>query len=254
VVDTLVFNFRNPLFQRRPVRTAIARCVPRQQIASELGQAGQGSGQVVGSLLAAPFQPAYRDATPASLTFDPTAARAILQADGWQPGSDGIAAKPLKRLSFRLLRDDSPRAAAAAADIVKSCRQAGIEVVDDVAAGPDSAQRLASGDFDAALEQTDLPLHPSSARVLYGTGGQENVGAYADADTDNLFETLRSGLGDPAADPAVIELDARLWAVLPAVPITQPRTLVAHLASIAGVAPSPTVGGLTWNLATWSVA
>jgi peptide/nickel transport system substrate-binding protein len=253
VYDHLVFNFGNPLFQDRQVREALASCVPRDRIAAKLAAAGEGTGVRLDDHLVVPFQQRYQPDLTGLPVLDVKEARATLERDGWRRGADGIYVRDGKRFTVRLLRDDSARSAIVSAELRPSCRDAGIDVVDQPVsvAARDAATR--SGDFDLVLTQNRTRLSPTGAQAVYGTRAAENLGDYSSAAVDELFIALSGQLGPPAQDETMGRIDALLWADLPTIPLTQPAVWTAVSGRLDGVQPNPTAAGLLWNAATWTV-
>lgn len=93
--DDVVFNTEHAPLDDRNVRVALAYATDRETIMrnNEFGDASLGVGDL------SPFYWAY-DPTIKAQPFDPAKARAILQADGWIPGPDGIRRKNGQRLSL----------------------------------------------------------------------------------------------------------------------------------------------------------
>ncbi|MBV8727113.1 MAG: peptide ABC transporter substrate-binding protein, partial [Candidatus Eremiobacteraeota bacterium] len=93
-VDTFLyahidFNMRRPIFQDRNVRLALAYGINRDEIINKIVH---GSGEPADSDQSKALSWAY---TPdiERHNFDPQKARALLDADGWKVGSDGIRVK-----------------------------------------------------------------------------------------------------------------------------------------------------------------
>jgi peptide/nickel transport system substrate-binding protein len=90
----LDFNMSHALFHDKPVREALRYAIDRQTLRDKL-QHGLGVLQE-GSIT--PASPLYT-ALP-RISFDPAKAEALLDADGWKRGPDGIRAKNGQRLAF----------------------------------------------------------------------------------------------------------------------------------------------------------
>ena len=98
VYDHIDFNLRRPLFQDVQLRRALAHAVDRVSMLQKLAHG-------LGDLAPADQSPrlswAYTDDV-AKYPFDPDKARALLEADGWKVGPDGIRVKNGTRLAFDL--------------------------------------------------------------------------------------------------------------------------------------------------------
>jgi peptide/nickel transport system substrate-binding protein len=95
--EAIWFNEHNPILKDVNVRKAVAEAVDQQSLIS-IARDGQ----------AAPLctdhpsgvHPGYQ-ANPPCPKYDPAAAKALLQSDGWKLGSDGVFAKNGQRLEFQ---------------------------------------------------------------------------------------------------------------------------------------------------------
>lgn len=90
------YNLARPLFQDKAVRQALTYALDRQAIVDKIlfGQ---------GSVVNAPMPSsswAYDPSVAKLYPYDPAKAKALLQAAGWTPGSDGILQKNGQKLAF----------------------------------------------------------------------------------------------------------------------------------------------------------
>src|SRR5205823_2709930 len=96
-VEHIDFNLQNPILADRRVRHAIAYAIDRQDLVNRvLAGQSQPSDSVIPAIsqFFNPNTPRY--------PFNPDVARAMLDADGWTPGPDGVRVNALgQRLSFR---------------------------------------------------------------------------------------------------------------------------------------------------------
>lgn len=93
--DHLDFNLQNPALADPVVRQALRYATDR---ASILEKIRHGVGRLQESVIA-PAHPYYNPAI-AFVPYDPAKANALLEADGWKRGTDGIRTKNGLRLSF----------------------------------------------------------------------------------------------------------------------------------------------------------
>ena len=93
--DSLLFNCGRAPLEDRTVRIALAYATDRETIMrdNEYGEATVAAGDL------SPFSWAY-DPSVRAQPFDPAKARALLDADGWKIGPDGIRVKNGQRLSL----------------------------------------------------------------------------------------------------------------------------------------------------------
>jgi peptide/nickel transport system substrate-binding protein len=94
----LAFNMRRPLFADPAIRRAIAMSIDRATLTRKLTAGVYDAGTAMRGLFTWAYAPGVK-APP----FDPAAANALLDRDGWHRGSDGIRVKDGRRLSMQLV-------------------------------------------------------------------------------------------------------------------------------------------------------
>ena len=93
----LVFNLRHPPLDDIKIREAISYGIDKKRVLADIGH-GSGSIALTDQ---PPWLWAYNPNVP-QFDADPDKARALLDADGWKAGPDGIREKRGKRLSFAI--------------------------------------------------------------------------------------------------------------------------------------------------------
>ncbi len=97
--DHVDFNMRRPLFGAdRDLRRALALAIDRPEL---LRKIAFGQGVLTDTALSPQLSAAY-DRHARHYPFDPAAARALLERDGWRVGPDGIRTKHGVRLAFTI--------------------------------------------------------------------------------------------------------------------------------------------------------
>jgi peptide/nickel transport system substrate-binding protein len=93
----MFFNFHNVvLATHQEVRTAIAMAIDHQAL---IKQARQGLASPLCTDHGSAYHPGYDPNAPCPV-FDPTAAKKLLDDNGWVKGTDGVRAKGNQRLEF----------------------------------------------------------------------------------------------------------------------------------------------------------
>ena len=95
--EAIYFNQKNPLLQDVNVRKAIAVAINQPQL---IQVARHSEATPLCTDHATAYKPGYQADAPCP-KYDPAAAKALLQSDGWTLGSDGVFAKNGKRLEFQ---------------------------------------------------------------------------------------------------------------------------------------------------------
>ncbi|WP_395729053.1 ABC transporter substrate-binding protein [Nakamurella sp.] len=197
---SVVLPAKDPVAGDPAVRQALNRAVDRTAIVQTV-LAGHG---IAASTPFSPIFSTYYDPA-AEFTYDPDAARTILDQAGWVPGPDGIRVKDGQRAEFTLMyyapetlrRDLATAFAGDALTIGISVRLDGLGSWDDI------QPRLGT---DAVIwGGGDTPYDPDSNlyRMLSSTfagqpGSYDNPGQYVDPTVDALLAQGRNTL-DPAA-------------------------------------------------------
>lgn len=185
----IYLNQRNddlPFFQDSAVRQALLRLLNRQKMADDLfnGQTILVDGPILRSSWA--FNP-----NQLGLSFDPDEAALLLEEVGWRDeDSDDILEKEEIPFSFTLLVDDDPDKIRLANEIVKQWGKFYIHISVEIT--NDITQRLASGDYEAALVEIQLNADPDM--YAYWHQSQIDTGQnYGSWQHQSASQTLRQG-------------------------------------------------------------
>jgi peptide/nickel transport system substrate-binding protein len=95
--EAIRFNLKNPVLQDVNIRKAISMAINQPQL---IKVSRQGQAVPLCTNHATAYKPGYQ-ADASCPKYDPAAAKALLQSDGWKLGSDGVFAKNGKRLEFQ---------------------------------------------------------------------------------------------------------------------------------------------------------
>ena len=194
-------NFRSvhaPFLRDEAVRRAIIRGVNQRDII-DLVYHGQGEidhGPVppaMTSMLSPLARAGYPD-----LSYDPAAARALLLADGWRPGPDGIMAKDGQRLQFTdTTSAESTNGVMQAQVIQRNLRAIGIENDIQIVSFNQLLATLDGNglDWDMATLLWSVETYPD-VHDFFSSDGQLNFGHYLDPKMDRLNQDVMYGSGD----------------------------------------------------------
>ncbi len=197
------FNMRSaraPFLADLSVRRAIIRGIDQQEII-DLVYSGHGAidhGPVPGSMSAMQSE-AARAGYP-DLSYDPVAARALLAADGWRPGPDGILARNGQRLAFEIETSSEGVSGTIQAQVIqRNLRALGMDVSLHMIG---FNQLLATLDgngqpWDLVTLSWSIPAFPD-VHDFFASDGSENYGHYRDAHMDALNRDVMFGDGDDA--------------------------------------------------------
>lgn len=222
----IVFNVRpGRIYQDQRTRQAFALCLDRAALAGATGDGGAilATGPLAAGSWAIP--------SPRPSARDVAAARALLSAAGWTPGTDGIMVQGTERLSsgiaVRTSRSDLLAFAQGAAAQLRDC---GIElVVRDLDLTGDLllSQLQWPNDFDTVLVTNMLGVDPDhDLRAVEGAHAttadnpaDANPGGFTSARIDALIEAGRAGATQAARVASYATLQAALDEEVPLWPL-----------------------------------
>jgi peptide/nickel transport system substrate-binding protein len=255
-LEHLTFNLKHPILADLAVRRAIATAIDTGQLVDRLLRPIHPGAQPVGNRIWLPGQQPYQDHAAGYGKGDAQAARRLLEQAGWTLGGDGVYAKDGRRLrlSWSTLARDERRKAEGVL-LQAQLAEAGVRVEISAARSLNFFDRLYDGDFDIAdFSWTGNPFVLSGSEETYRTAGASNPGRFSDPEVDELFRRAAGELDPARAADIGNEIDRRLWAQLPSIPLYQPPGFLAWRQDLANVEHNTTTEGPFWNAGTWGYA
>ncbi len=235
------------------VRRAISLAIDRKE---EIATATHGAGDAVRDAIAATAL-GYVRRRP--LRYDPPAANALLERDGWVRGPDGIRHRNGVPLAFTLATlAGSPTFAALAVELQANLRAVGIRLsikpfpyngffaVD----GP-----LLAGRYDIAIFGSVLSWDPDShvyigCNELYPRG--QNVTAFCNHEVDDLEARALQSEDPKVRAPLYERADGILWNDDAYVPLYNLRRIIVHNPDLKNYRPNAT-STPWWNAWQWDI-
>ncbi|WNM26333.1 ABC transporter substrate-binding protein [Demequina capsici] len=231
VPNSFVINTTHGLMGDEAVRQAITKSLDRDQINVLTGSA---SGQAPTSVLTS-STPGYTDLGD-TLAYDPEGAAALLEADGWTLGSDGIYQKDGQTLTFTVT-------AFYAQDVLEAAQMQladnGIDMQINMVSAGDFFGAIASGDYDAlgaGLTRTD----PDVLRVLLSVDSASRWGIVDDPELESLLQEQAATV-DTDARQAIVDQIQQL--------VAEKAYVIPALETVQLHASSANVEGLTFDSA-----
>lgn len=235
-------NSGHPLLADVRVRQAIALCVERKGIARALLR----DPDLGATQLFPPSMGQWHDATLAPLRTDPAEARRLLDAAGWQPGSDGIRRRDGRRLALTLTTFvDRPELPLIAAALQEEMRQIGIAVRVVVGNSSDIPAGHRSGSLELALVARNFGNVPDPVATLlqdFGPGGGDwGAMGWRNAEVPAALAGLAAGgqAGAATGQAERMRIAALLQAELPVIPVVWYRQVCAASRRIEGASIDP---------------
>lgn len=232
IPNSLIANTTKGLLGDATVRKALQMGLDREEINTLTGSA---SGKAPTSALTSTTSGYVSQAD--SMKFDPAAAKALLEADGWALGSDGIYAKDGKKLTVSVT-------AFYAQDVLETVqmqlKKIGVDVKLNMVTAGDFFGAIASGDYEflgAALTRTD----PDVLRVALS---KNSSAAWGVIDNPEL-ETMLAEQAKTADASARQEIVAKIQALA-----IQEAYVIPTLETVQLHASSNKVSGIEFDSAS----
>jgi peptide/nickel transport system substrate-binding protein len=254
--EHLTFNLEHPVLADLAVRQAIATAIDTGQLVDRLLRPVDAGARPLGNRIWLASQQPYQDHAGGYGRGDTEAAKRLLERAGWRLGTDGVYAKDGRRLRLRwsTFTGDERRKAEGVL-LQAQLAKAGIRL--DLASAPPPLfwKWVDKGNFDIAdFAWIRNPFVLSGSQDTYGTAGSTNHGGFSDPEVDDLFQRASGELDPARAADLGNEIDRRLWAQLPSIPLYQLPGFLAWRQDLLNVEPNTTTEGPFWNAGTWGFA
>ena len=182
------------------------------------------------------YNPKYDQAS-----YDPKAANATLDADGWMRGADGIRVKNGQRLTFTLYAEDTPDNQTTVRELNKYWLALGVKTSPIMQSATDFQSTLAFHTYDALLNGISIGVDPDvfpywdSSQADPRSGSQLNFSEYKNTAADTALEAGRTRL-DPALRVIKYQPFLQAWqSDAPAIGLYQPRILYVTRGPVYGL-------------------
>ena len=252
-------------FQSKPVRQALAYGLNTEQVIDAV-LFGEGKRMVAHT---PPTSWAYDPEGLNDYAYDPAKARALLEADGWVLGADGVYAKDGQRLEFTMLTNSGNKIRETLLQVaVEQYRQIGVSVTPQTESFEALTDRMSKTrdpkygdeggrDFDAVI--LGWNMGPDADTTVWHSsqvkGGQNQIG-FRDAEVDRALETGRTVCGIAERKQAYKTFNQRLNEEQPYNFGFAVNTLLVANKRIQNVEPGPypnLQNGYLWNVEQWWV-
>jgi peptide/nickel transport system substrate-binding protein len=237
-------NWRHVTLNSGPKGGLIQDQVVRQAIQMSLDRAAIGQSDLAG--IPWPAKPLgshvfvensefYVDNSGEFGTYDPEAAMALLEDNGWVVGDDGVREKDGQRLHVRFSQIVGVPVSENEAQLVQSqLAEVGIEVEVVDMSLQEWGNILVAGDFEMiAFSWVGTPFPFRGLEQLFGNGSDSNFGFSNIPELDPLFDRLTTSVDDTERAAIANEIDNILWEYAHTVPLYQRPDLWATNANLA---------------------
>src|SRR5258707_2943652 len=254
--EAIYFNFHNKILGGNvDVRKAISMAIDHQAL---IDTARRGEAVPLCTDHGQAYVPGYQ-ADAACPKFDPTGAAALLQADGWVAGSDGIRSKAGQRLEFQYSTTANNYWRADDELVMQSDLKAiGIQIdIQNYPASTFFGTILSSGiagKFDIAEFEDSFTYDADDASLLATSQippAGFNITFYSNPKLDALF-SQEEATADPTARQAIFNQEHQIYLTdFPFVTLYSPTDIAVHKLTGHNYNPGPegaseTVGNWNW--------
>jgi peptide/nickel transport system substrate-binding protein len=247
----LIWNLRNPLFDRAEVRRAMTLAIDRQTIVDTIwnGYARTSASPYISSVWG--HNPAIK-----VMPYDPEAARELLAGQGWSDhDGDGVVDRDGRAFSFDLLVNaGNQERVDAAVMIQEQLRRIGVQARPLTLDWNTIGDLLDRRDFDATITglsvETSLDLSPYFHSESIDL--RLNLGSYANPEVDRLLEQARAQINLEDSKPFLFRIQEIFDEEQPQTILWEPQRLIGISRRIEDA--RPTAIGTLHNLQEWWLA
>jgi peptide/nickel transport system substrate-binding protein len=260
-IEHIDLNTQNPILSDKQVRKAMFYAIDRQDLVART-LSGQSS---PADSLVPPISSLFNPDTP-KYAHNNDQAKAILDADGWTVGSDGVRAKNGQRLSFKYQSTNSALRKKVMPLVKDQLAAVGIEVnIDQPPAqaffginGPlrsgslEMAEYADVGTQDAgadAVQKYAIKNIPTAANSFAGS----NYSRWNNTAADTLIVQQSTSLVPSVRTGAMNSLQLLMADELPTLPLFFRPNVSAASNHIANFKPEFAANGYTWNVWEWDL-
>ncbi|WP_019011516.1 peptide ABC transporter substrate-binding protein [Deinococcus aquatilis] len=242
----LDFNFKGPEALRDlNVRQAFAYAINKSAISKALG----GFPKPIDTVVVPVFSASNRNVV--KYPYNPTKAKALLDAAGYKPGPDGIRVKNGQRMSYKILvQAGRANDEIAQQVIISSLKAVGIELQPDNKTGVAFREARYKGGYDVFYSGWITSADPVYS-VFFKTGGVNNGQGFSNPKIDALLNRAENTLDPAVQKSALMDFQAELMKVLPTIPITTNLSVIAVTNKLGNFVPNPTNMTNFVNTSSW---
>jgi peptide/nickel transport system substrate-binding protein len=260
-IEHLDFNTENPILADKNVRKAIAYATDRQELVDRV-LAGHSS---IAHSIIPPISSFYNGDTP-KYEFSVDKAKALLDASGWTPGSDGIRTKGGQKLSLKYQSTSAGIRLKTMPLVKDQLSKVGIELnIENIPAqtyfgitGPlrkgtlEVAEYADVGSLDSGIDSVTKwgsKFVPTEANNSSG----QNYPRWKNTTADQLVNTEANTLTPGTRKAAMDALQLLLADELPTLPLYFRPNVSAASTRIVNFRPEYASNGYTWNVWEWDL-
>jgi peptide/nickel transport system substrate-binding protein len=242
----LDFNFKGPEALRDlNVRQAFAYAINKSAISKALGSFPKPIDTVVVPVFSASNRNVVK------YPYNPTKAKALLDAAGYKPGPDGIRVKNGQRMSYKILvQAGRANDEIAQQVIISSLKAVGIELQPDNKTGVAFREARYKGGYDVFYSGWITSADPVYS-VFFKTGGVNNGQGFSNPKIDAFLDRAENTLDPAVQKSALMDFQAELMKVLPTIPITTNLSVIAVTNKLGNFVPNPTNMTNFVNTSSW---
>lgn len=257
--EHIALNLEKPVFKERAVRQALAHAVNKDELSRTIYKGMWPVAFGTEHPLAWSFNPADKE----PYAYDPARAKALLDAAGWKPGSDGIRSKNGQRLSFTITSTTGRKHREQAEQVLGGYFKAvGAEMkIQNVQGGLLFAGYptglLQNGKYDAALFARTTSVDPAAnystwhSKMLPPEG--QNTGRILNAEIDRVLEAGTRKLDQAERQKLYWRMSEILMDEEPIIPLVYWTEMHGYNRRLKNFRSNPTASRFVWNVKDWYI-
>ncbi|MBT0567141.1 ABC transporter family substrate-binding protein [Williamsia sp. CHRR-6] len=243
--DHLDFNFKSK-FSNPLLRSAIAKCLPRQEILDKLIKPVEPKAALLQTRIFYPFQEGYADIAKASggETYDKVDIEGA-KADIAKSGVTDLTVNAI------YLGNPNQRRQQTQQIIAESCGKAGFKFNVKALTPKEWGETTTKGAYDVAQFAWSGSGLVSENPPLFTSTSDQNYGKYSNPQVDQLLAKLAETSDRPTQLDLTKQIETILWKDLATIPIFAWPLLNAYSPRVSGVVLNTTQTQAVFNAATW---
>ncbi len=256
-IEELLFNLSRAPLGDQKVRQAIAMAIDRKAIVEAAIGSYDPAAAPAGNNIYSPGIPQYQNDGTRYVTSDPSAAEALLTADGYVRSATGVMTKNGQPLELTISVDSANEQLLYIEELITEELSAVGIVVNAVNYPLNTleANVLRTGTFDMAIvAQSGSPnaTYHVDQYLSASKGSRNNYTTYSNPQADALITKASTEL-DPATSAKLYnQLDQLLWKDLPSIPLYSVPDVMAYNVGYNFIGTSTGSSTIFWNSSTWS--
>ena len=238
------------IFADKELRLAVQKAVDRESLAAVIAGDLPYEIPLLGNHIYLGTDSTYQDNAGDAGSYDPDAARTILEDAGWT-GEGEVRSKDGKDLEFSITIPAGSTASSQMAQVMQSqLAEVGMKLdINEVASDAFFEDNVTPGAYDLTIFLWGGTGYPAAGASIYSSGDQgQNYGKVSTPEIDALLDKVVTEAEPKAAAEMWNEIDTLVWEEGHSMPIIQSPRIIAIDPSVANYGARPGASDVDWSL------